>query len=99
MEPFKKQGYFEFIDYLTTLDDVYLVTIQEVLNWMENPVPLSEYTQSNCVRTPPTSKCSDPPMTCNYIKVPELHNTDKNMVICGTQCPTHYPWVNNTLGS
>lgn len=97
-EPFRAQGYFEFIDYLTSLDDVYLVTIQEVLNWMENPVPLSAYKQTKCVRTPPESKCAEP-LSCPYIKVPELHKTDKAMVTCGVKCPTHYPWVNNTLGA
>jgi len=97
-EPFRLQGYLEFIDYLTTLDDVYIVTIQEVLNWMENPVPASEYKQSSCVRTPPQSKCLEPDLTCNYFKVPELHNTDKSFVVCNGKCPTHYPWVNNTLG-
>jgi hypothetical protein len=99
IEPFREQGYFEFIDYLLTLDDVFIVTIQEVIHWMENPVPLSEYKQTKCVRTPAESRCHDPELTCPYIKVPELHKTDKSMVICNGNCPTHYPWVNNTLGA
>jgi hypothetical protein len=99
IEPFREQGYFEFIDYLLTLDDVYIVTIQEVIHWMENPVPLSQYKQTKCVRTPAVSKCQDEGITCPYIKVPELHKTDKSMVICNGNCPTHYPWVNNTLGA
>lgn len=98
-EPQRTQGFFEFIDYLTSLSDVFVVTVQEVIHWMENPVPLSRYEQKNCVRELPKTKCSEFSHVCEYQKVPEFHYSDKSMVTCGSECPKHYPWLNNNFGS
>ncbi len=97
-QPNREKGFFEFIEYLTSLEDVFIVTVQEVVEWMENPVPIPRYEQKRCVRDLPTTKCSELSQTCEYTKIQELHNTDRSMIICGSQCPQFYPWLNNNLG-
>ncbi|XP_066913537.1 chitin deacetylase 8-like [Clytia hemisphaerica] len=39
---FRKQGFIRFLDYLESRDDVYLVNIQQVIDWMRSPTPLAD---------------------------------------------------------
>ncbi|KAL1433770.1 hypothetical protein MTO96_012302 [Rhipicephalus appendiculatus] len=96
--PGRKQGYLQFIDWLLTKDDVYLVTISEMLHYMKNPQPLTTYAQQACPGRGTTGQrntCTKP-QTCTY------RNTslggDRYMKIC-SQCPKNYPWVGNPEGN
>ncbi|KAL1433792.1 hypothetical protein MTO96_012321 [Rhipicephalus appendiculatus] len=46
--PARRQGYLQFVDWLLRKDDVYLVTISEVLRFMQDPKPLGTYAQHVC---------------------------------------------------
>uniref|UniRef100_A0A7M5ULY8 Chitin-binding type-2 domain-containing protein n=1 Tax=Clytia hemisphaerica TaxID=252671 RepID=A0A7M5ULY8_9CNID len=39
---FRKNGFIRFLDYLESRDDVYLVNIQQVIDWMRSPTPLAD---------------------------------------------------------
>ncbi|XP_077547861.1 chitin deacetylase 8-like [Haemaphysalis longicornis] len=47
-EPERARGFLAFIDWLLTKDDVFFVTVEEVVRFMKNPKPLKQYVQSKC---------------------------------------------------
>lgn len=94
--PDRKQGYLQFIDWLLEKDDVYIVTISEVLDFMQNPKPLGTYNQQSCPgRLSPARSTCPKSRTCNYKKTPL--GGDRYMTTC-SQCPKNYPWVGNPMG-
>ncbi|XP_037582260.1 chitin deacetylase 8 isoform X3 [Dermacentor silvarum] len=97
-EPRRKQGYLQFIDWLLQKDDVYLVTISEVLRFMQDPKPLGAYVQHACPDRSPVARNTSCPQarTCAY-KNTSLGG-DRYMMSC-SRCPKNYPWVGNPLGN
>ncbi|XP_054924842.1 uncharacterized protein [Dermacentor andersoni] len=94
-QPSRKQGYLQFIDWLLQKDDVFLVTISEVLRFMQDPKPLGAYVQHTCPGGVVQSTCPKP-NTCAY-KNTSLGG-DRYMTTC-SQCPKNYPWVGNPMGN
>ncbi|KAF2900101.1 hypothetical protein ILUMI_06082 [Ignelater luminosus] len=84
------KAYLKFIEYLQGLKDVYLVSVQRALQWVQNPSKLSNLKNSwpNCQ--------ARHEYTCNK-RVCELRKGEeyRYMTICGTEedCPEEYPWV------
>ncbi|XP_037498038.1 LOW QUALITY PROTEIN: chitin deacetylase 8-like [Rhipicephalus sanguineus] len=92
----RKQGYLQFIEWLLQKDDVYLVTISEVLRFMQDPKPLGTYAQHVCSDVDPVKHNSCFKKTkCGYEKTPL--GGDRYMRTC-SRCPKNYPWVGNPLG-
>jgi len=93
-------AYLQFLDYLGTLDDVYIVSLGKVVDWMRNPVPLSQLPNSPTFQCPymPPSICI--PRNCYYDAntTPVDVNADRVMMSC-TTCPDLYPWTGNPLGT
>lgn len=77
-----------FLDYLDTLDDVYLVSHKHVLDWMKDPKSLSEYAY---VHQPKAADCK--PVTC-----PLEHKQEIRYMRSCVECPAAYPWLGNPLG-
>ncbi|XP_037528994.1 chitin deacetylase 8 [Rhipicephalus sanguineus] len=95
--PERKKGYLQFIDWLLQKDDVYLVTISEMLRYMQNPTRLSAYTQHACPgRGPAVQSTCTKPRSCIY-KNTSLGG-DRYMRSC-SRCPKNYPWVGNPKGN
>nr|XP_054921944.1 chitin deacetylase 8-like [Dermacentor andersoni] len=94
-QPSRKQGYLQFVDWLLQKDDVFLVTISEVLRFMQDPKPLGAYVQHTCPGGVVQSTCPKP-NTCAY-KNTSLGG-DRYMTTC-SQCPKNYPWVGNPMGN
>lgn len=103
----RKKGLFKFIENLTQKKDVFFVSIQEVINWLksgEQGISLANYKPSQCVKSPPNTKCMvqegiETGNKCSFDKIPALSGQTKDMVICGDSCPKNYPWVGNELGN
>ncbi|XP_077546080.1 chitin deacetylase 7-like [Haemaphysalis longicornis] len=94
--PERKAGYLQFVDWLLQKDDVYLVTSSDVLRFMEDPKPLSDYARRTCTsRTFHRPSTCPLPTTCSY-KITPLGG-ERYMRTCST-CPDNYPWVNNPRG-
>jgi hypothetical protein len=104
-ETVNKEGYFNFIKKVTQMDDVFFVTIQEVIEWMSDPIPLDEYAKKACKTLPdPTlNRCAfDIKRQTETEKIcsPPLKGDDDQlhtMRVC-TTCPTHYPRLGHTSG-
>ncbi|XP_054924746.1 chitin deacetylase 1-like [Dermacentor andersoni] len=64
--PGRRQGYLSFVDWLLTMDDVFVVTVTEVVRFMRDPKPLGQYAQTGCSmasefrRCPQVHSCSFP---------------------------------------
>ncbi|XP_077546076.1 chitin deacetylase 7-like [Haemaphysalis longicornis] len=95
--PERKAGYLRFVDWLVEKDDVHLVTVSEVLRFMESPKRLSDYQKRPC--TGRNDRCTSTcprPMTCSYKNTPP--GGERYMRTCSV-CPKNYPWVKNPLGN
>ncbi|XP_075986001.1 chitin deacetylase 8-like [Anticarsia gemmatalis] len=82
-----------FLDLVNSLNDAYMVTSEEVIEWVKNPVTVSEYRQQTCRRYTPTV-CR--PTSCGPLTA-EASGNVYWMQICNV-CPRVYPWINNPLG-
>ncbi|XP_075986206.1 chitin deacetylase 8-like [Anticarsia gemmatalis] len=87
------RAFIRFLNLINSLPDVFMVNAQEVLDWVKNPVPISEYRQQPCRRLVPTScrarSCG--PYTAAH------NNLAYWMQVCSV-CPRVYPWLGNPLG-
>jgi|ERR1712080_28177 len=99
--PYIWQAYNEFLDYLQTLPDVYMVTAHQAIEWMRNPVEADKANDFAPWRT----QCDPKPEVCNAETVPacplvhpgEWSNETMYLNVCG-DCPAKYPWLLNPLG-
>ncbi|KAK9739759.1 hypothetical protein QE152_g8712 [Popillia japonica] len=91
--PNNYEAYLQFLDYLESLNDVYIVSIQRALEWVQNPKSLDEISSvwSSC---PATTEASCTSTSCALDKDGEA----RYMVQCRNSCPSVYPWLNNPLG-
>jgi len=86
-------GYLKFVDELVAMDDVYIVTVSQGVEWMKNPVPLSEAKEFfKCPKVVP-KPCT--PTKC-YFEDPEQGN-QLVMNSC-VPCPDAYPTPDNPIG-
>jgi hypothetical protein len=86
---------YRFLDYLNTLDDVYIVSISKALEWIRDPTPLSDIVnfvpwQPEAIRE---NHCSLP-RNCRF----EFQGSERYMVTCTFSCPPQYPWLHNPYG-
>ncbi|XP_022243360.1 uncharacterized protein LOC106460846 [Limulus polyphemus] len=93
----RKLGYLDFIDWALRKDDVFLVTISEMLEYFKNPTPLSKYVQKKCVKQPSENKCLVK-SACAYEKEKTPFEGPRYMNICNGDCPEYYPWLKNPFG-
>lgn len=88
----RKKGFLKFVDELLEMEDVYFVTIGDVIDYLRAPKNQSEFKQS-CPKV--ITRCSA--FDCTYkIKGPE-GEVERRMRTCD-RCPSSYPWVDNPLG-
>lgn len=90
--PAVQRAFVRFLNLINSLNDVYMVNSSEVIEWVQNPVPIDEYRQKQChnfIRT------TCPATTCALTS--EQTGTQYWMTICNV-CPRVYPWLGNPLG-
>lgn len=95
-DPTHYPGYLNFISYLQTLPDVYIVTVKNAIEWMKNPtktVDIANFVPWQCANLP-TSPCT--PQTCHYVDVPP--GGERYMKSC-VQCSKNYPWIGDPFGN
>ncbi|XP_068624120.1 chitin deacetylase 8-like [Battus philenor] len=91
--PGVKKALVKFLDMVNNLNDAFMVSASEVIDWVQDPVPVNEYVKKSCKRFIPTV-CR--PSSCGPLSAP--HNEMSYwMQICNT-CPRVYPWLGNPLG-
>ncbi|XP_022911775.2 chitin deacetylase 7-like [Onthophagus taurus] len=90
--PVNFEAYKQFLDYLGTLNDVYIVTVQRGIEWVQNPTTTKDLKNlwPSCPNTyEPTCEAT----VCTLNKGEEV----RYMTQC-SDCPDVYPWLGNPLG-
>ncbi|XP_077498092.1 chitin deacetylase 8-like isoform X2 [Amblyomma americanum] len=88
-EPERKRGFLSFVDWLLTKEDVFLVTVEEVVQFMKDPKPLGKYAQKKCSRTTEFQQCSEV-HRCHF---PESSIPEADCFFGCRPCPERYPWI------
>nr|WNS50045.1 glycoside hydrolase/deacetylase, beta/alpha-barrel-like protein [Halisarca dujardinii] len=101
------QAFIDFLDYLGSLNDVYIVTMSQLIAWSKNPTPLSQistFKPWGCTEEPPQTDCVHTDQTlCKYSgntnPGSDALPTDIFIRLCGSdECPTLYPNVTVPAG-
>ncbi|OAD60533.1 hypothetical protein WN48_05050 [Eufriesea mexicana] len=92
-QPHHKEGFISFLDTIVAMDDVWIVTNWQAIQWVRNPTPLP------LLHTFESFGCNYPdrPKKCNNPKVCNLWHKSgvRYMKTCQT-CPDIYPWTGKT---
>ncbi|CAN8025917.1 unnamed protein product, partial [Ixodes persulcatus] len=94
-DPAREEGYLRFVDWMLEKEDVFLVTVSEVLEFMRNPKPIGAYKQRHCEKSVPKVTCMRS-KNCAFLTT--QFGSARYMRTCSASCPENYPWVNNPLG-
>ncbi|EFA03998.1 chitin deacetylase 8 precursor [Tribolium castaneum] len=84
------EGFTKFLDKIAQESDVFLVSVQDILEWIKNPVGYKDY--KTPVHDDRTADCLS--VNC---KLKNINNEDRYMKSC-VPCPEVYPWKGNPLG-
>jgi len=91
-----------FLDYLTAFNWVYVVSVEQLVAWVKDPVPLSEMgnhpafqCSSGGTLRPETCKET---VNCEYNSPLPITQQTIYMKICSDECPAHYPYLDNVDG-
>ncbi|CAH2058121.1 unnamed protein product, partial [Iphiclides podalirius] len=91
--PAVQRALVRFLDLVNNLNDAFMVTGSDVIEWVQDPIPVNEYVRKGCKRHVPAG-C--PAASCGPLSA--THNLMSYwMQICNT-CPRVYPWLGNPLG-
>lgn len=89
------------MDYLQGLSDVYIVTVNQLLQWVQDPVSIDDlvdFEPLQCSNTLPDNCPEEDNKNCEY------HDNLPNdldvifMNVCQGPCPAEYPWTGNPYG-
>ncbi|XP_044267300.1 chitin deacetylase 8-like [Tribolium madens] len=84
------EGFTKFLDKIAQEEDIFLVSVQDILEWIKNPVGHKDY--KSPVHDDRTADCLG--VTC---RLKNVNNEDRYMKSC-VPCPQVYPWKGNPLG-
>ncbi|XP_057376047.1 chitin deacetylase 8-like [Daphnia carinata] len=87
------EGFLQFLDYLASLDYVYIVPISKGIEWLKNPKTLAEMQTKNVFSCDSTSANMAPcpkPQVCYYTT--SIPGGARLMGSCNS-CPAEYPWL------
>ncbi|XP_020298793.1 uncharacterized protein LOC109863024 isoform X1 [Pseudomyrmex gracilis] len=92
-QPHHKEGFISFLDTIVAMDDVWIITNWQAIEWIRNPTPLS------LLHTFEPFGCHYPdrPKKCNNPKVCNLwHKSGVRYMKTCQACPDIYPWTGKT---
>ncbi|KAK2582761.1 hypothetical protein KPH14_005028 [Odynerus spinipes] len=88
-----KEGFISFLDTIVAMDDVWVVTNWQAIQWIRNPTPLAlmgNFEPFGC-------NYADRPKKCNNPKVCNLwHKSGVRYMKTCQACPDIYPWTGKT---
>ncbi|GFV42899.1 nodB homology domain-containing protein [Trichonephila clavipes] len=86
------KGFIAFLNAMGRKEDVFVVNIREVLEYMKNPVDVEQYkSQRKCLKDNRVKAGDCKPVTCNFKK--------RNIMMKSCiPCPKRYPWLGNPEG-
>ncbi|XP_065091171.1 chitin deacetylase 8 [Ochlerotatus camptorhynchus] len=99
VSPVHFEAYKKFLDYLKTLKDVFLVNASTVINWVRNPVSLTQMKNSNWSNCRKPGPISCKPVSCELCKKEGDNYVTRWVKLCDVSCPKSYPWLGNHFGA
>ncbi|XP_066596969.1 uncharacterized protein Cda5 isoform X2 [Prorops nasuta] len=92
-QPHHKEGFISFLDTIVAMDDVWVITNWQALQWVRNPTPLALLDRFE----PFGCNYQDRPKKCNNPKVCNLwHKSGVRYMKTCQACPDIYPWTGKT---
>ncbi|XP_055296768.1 mucin-5AC [Sitodiplosis mosellana] len=89
-QPHHKEGFIKFLDTINAMNDVWIVTNWQALQWVRDPTPLSRMNSFQ----PFQCNYQDRPKRCNNPKVCNLwHKSGVRYMRTCQPCPEIYPWT------
>ena len=88
-----------FLDKVLAMDNVYIVTHSQLLDWVRNPTPLDkikDFAPWQCPKRP-SPRCSYEQPGCQ--KSYTVGTGQRNFRTCTTPCPPNYPQYGNPYGN
>lgn len=88
-----------FLDKVLAMDNVYIVTHSQLLDWVRNPTPLDkikDFAPWQCPKRP-SPRCSYEQPGCQ--KSYSVGTAQRNFRTCTTPCPPNYPQYGNPYGN
>nr|QEI22867.1 putative chitin deacetylase [Oryctes rhinoceros] len=77
-----------FLDRLSSYNDVFLVSNSQVIDWMNNPVPINQV----------NTDVGDRLAGCTRLSCPVQKGEEIRYMVSCVQCPAVFPWLGNPLG-
>ncbi|XP_016923573.1 uncharacterized protein Cda5 isoform X13 [Drosophila suzukii] len=89
-QPHHKEGFIKFLDAINAMQDVWIITNWQALQWVRDPTPTSRINSFQ----PFQCDYSDRPKRCNNPKVCNLwHKSGVRYMKTCQPCPDIYPWT------
>ncbi|CAH0695012.1 unnamed protein product [Spodoptera exigua] len=89
-QPHHKEGFIMFLDFINQMQDVWIVTNWQALQWVRDPTPISRLNNFQ----PFQCNYQDRPKKCNNPKVCNLwHKSGVRYMRTCQPCPEVYPWT------
>ncbi|XP_041975248.1 uncharacterized protein LOC121730318 isoform X5 [Aricia agestis] len=89
-QPHHKEGFIMFLDFINQMQDVWIVTNWQALQWVRDPTPISRLNSFQ----PFQCNYADRPKKCNNPKVCNLwHKSGVRYMRTCQPCPEIYPWT------
>ncbi|XP_076281497.1 chitin deacetylase-like 5 isoform X2 [Lasioglossum baleicum] len=92
-QPHHKEGFISFLDTIVAMDDVWIVTNWQAIQWVRNPTPLPlmhTFEPFGCNYQGRPKKCNNP-RVCNL-----WHKSGVRYMKTCQACPDIYPWTGKT---
>ena len=89
-----KEGFIAFLDTITSMEDVWMVTNWQAIQWMRDPTPLSHikgFRPFDCHYPDRPARCTSGKNSCNV-----RHKTGARFMKTCQACPDVYPWTGKT---
>ncbi|CAJ0583111.1 unnamed protein product, partial [Mesorhabditis spiculigera] len=96
------KSFVRFMDEVSKNKDVYFVTLEQLVKWMQRPTTIAEAANSDALRCRRAfsdlsrGNCSKP-NKCMY-RTPGLNSPEHQFLTCAP-CPDVYPWLENPVGT
>ncbi|CAH2989692.1 unnamed protein product [Chilo suppressalis] len=92
-QPHHKAGFIMFLDFINQMQDVWIITNWQALQWVRDPTPISRLNNFQ----PFQCNYQDRPKKCNNPKVCNLwHKSGVRYMRTCQPCPEQYPWTGKT---
>uniref|UniRef100_A0A336N0T2 CSON007794 protein n=1 Tax=Culicoides sonorensis TaxID=179676 RepID=A0A336N0T2_CULSO len=86
-----KEGFIKFLDKIRNMNDVYIVTNWQAIQWIQNPTPLNKLKDFKAFQCDYSNRAK-----CENAQSCALRHNGIRYMRTSKPCPENYPWVTKT---